>query len=81
MIDWSFSEKKYPLDNEGNVKFLAEVGISNFRGKHIELSADWNYSFYQERQQELLAQQELQEEAEYDFHEEEHSVSQSAYEY
>ena len=81
VIDWSFSEKKYPLDNEGNVKFLAEVGISNFRGEHIELSADWNYGFYQERQQELLAQQELQEEAEYDFHEEKHSVSQSAYEY
>jgi len=56
ITDWSFTREKYPVDIQGQAKFLAEVGISNFRGTHIECSTVWNQQLFQERIQEIEQQ-------------------------
>ena len=56
VTDWSFAYEKYPVDMQGQAKFLAEVSVSNFRGTHIECSTVWNHQAYQERIQELEQQ-------------------------
>jgi hypothetical protein len=52
----------YPLSGKNNneIVFLAEIGISDFKGLHIELSSKFDRLFYKERLKEIeLEQQKL----------------------
>jgi single-stranded-DNA-specific exonuclease len=37
--DWSYDARNYPIKEDGNTNVLAEIGISNFKGPHLEFSA------------------------------------------
>lgn len=54
--DWSYSPDMYPQDKRGNIKLLAEVSISAFKGQHVELTAKWDRDFFEERTEELKSE-------------------------
>jgi|GEM_PF-734039 len=60
--DWAYSPLAYPLSGKNNneIVVLAEIGISDFKGLHIELSSKFDRLFYKERLKEIeLEQQKL----------------------
>lgn len=59
VTDWSYSAEKYPQNQSGNVRFPAELSISDFRGTHIELNAVWNRQIYDDFQQEIQSEQKM----------------------
>lgn len=59
VTDWSYSDKKYLCDADGCTKFPAELNISDYNGKHIELNAVWSRQVYDDFQQEIIEQNEI----------------------
>lgn len=59
VTDWSYSAEKYPKNQSGNVRFPAELSISDFRGTHIELNAVWSRQIYDDFQQEIQSEQKM----------------------
>ena len=48
VADWAYSPKAYPQygDNGKSITVVAEIGISDFRGQHIELTAKTDRQLY-----------------------------------
>lgn len=59
VTDWSYSKEKYPHDANGCTRFPAEMTVSDYKEKHIELSAVWNREVYNDFQQEINQEQKI----------------------
>ncbi len=46
VLDWSYDDNEYLRDAKKNVRFLANLGFSHFKGFHLELQSEWNRQFY-----------------------------------
>lgn len=57
--DWSYSPESYPQSGKKNneIALIAELGISDFRGIHLELTTKFDRAFFAERQKEVAEQQ------------------------
>lgn len=53
--DWSYSPESYPQSGKKNIEIalIAELGISDFRGVHLELSTKFDRTFLAERQKQV----------------------------
>ena len=59
--DWSYSPDSYPQSGKGgkDVALVAELGVSDYNGIHLDLSAKFDRAFFAERQREIAEPQKL----------------------